>query len=150
MTCKVQGRIETGNGLLEGTSGMTVSGYEIHMGRTVPIDSAASDGEGSTATATATMPVVHLSRREGDEIDELDGFINAQGNVWGTYLHGLFANDNFRHAILSNLLKRKGISNSQLQIKRFHTLSKDKEYDKLADLLRQNLDMKLLRQLAGL
>jgi adenosylcobyric acid synthase len=76
--------------------------------------------------------------------------MNQRGNVWGTYLHGLFANDGFRHAILSNLLRRKGITDSSLQTSRFKSLSKDREYERLAELFRSNLDVKFLRELVGL
>jgi cobyric acid synthase CobQ/histidinol-phosphate aminotransferase len=143
MTCKVQGEIQAENGFFENTKGMRINGYEIHMGRTV-----LAENSRSNVATTTVAPVVRLTRREGEEIDQLDGYVNEQGNVWGTYMHGIFANDNFRHAVLSNLLKRKGISNS-LTTRRFKTVSKDAEYDKLAELLRQNLDLKVLRQIVG-
>jgi cobyric acid synthase CobQ/histidinol-phosphate aminotransferase len=148
MTCKVSGRIETGRGLFQGLNGMQINGYEIHMGRTEPASN--HDGNGSFGGGNGAEPVLRLLRREGQAIDNLDGFVNERGNVWGTYLHGLFANDNFRHAILANLLRRKGITNSALQARRFKTLSKDREYDRLAELLRGNLNVKLLRELAQL
>lgn len=147
-TCKVSGRVETGRGLFQGLNGIPITGYEIHMGRTEPISQ--SDGNGTFGGDSGPEAVVRLTRREGATIDQLDGFVNERGNVWGTYLHGLFTNDNFRHAILSNLLKRKGITTSSLQARRFKTLSKDREYDRLAELLRGNLDMKLLRELTAL
>ena len=147
LTCKVSGRVEAGSGIFQGLGGMPVSGYEIHMGRTEPTNGPGSNGHGSGETGGS---VIRLTRREGDAVDNLDGFMNQSGSVWGTYLHGLFANDNFRHAVLSNLLKRKGITNSSLQARHFRTLSKDREYDRLAELLKQNLDMKLLRELAGM
>jgi cobyric acid synthase CobQ/histidinol-phosphate aminotransferase len=144
LTCKVQGEIQAGNGFFEGTQGMKINGYEIHMGRTIPAENSRSN------VVTATLaPVVRFTRREGQEIDQLDGFVNEQGNVWGTYMHGIFANDNFRHAVLSNLLRRKGITNN-LTTRRFKLVSKDAEYDKLAELLRQNLNIPLLRQLLEL
>ncbi len=149
MTCKVSGRIEAGRGLFQGLNGLPINGYEIHMGRTElanpPHD---SDGSGGF-NGDGSEYVMRLTRREGEAVDHLDGFINERGNVWGTYLHGLFANDGFRHAILSNLLKRKGITTSSLQARHFKTLSKDREYDRLAELLRGNLNIKLLRELTG-
>ncbi|MEI6046343.1 MAG: cobyric acid synthase, partial [Chloroflexota bacterium] len=145
LTCKVTGKVEGKRGLFQGLSGLTVSGYEIHMGRTVPTHQ--HDGNGSFEEPDA---VLRLTRRENESIDDLEGFMNERGNVWGTYLHGLFANDGFRHAILSNLLKRKGITDSSLQTKRFRTLSKDRDYERLAELLRSNLDLKVLRELVGL
>ncbi len=155
MTCKVSGRVEAGRGIFQGLNGLTVTGYEIHMGRTEAVNGYSFDGPGNdngkgVGSDNTSDFVLRLTRREGDAIDHPEGYVNERGNVWGTYLHGLFANDNFRHAVLSNLLKRKGITASALQTKHFRTLSKDREYDRLADLLKQNLNMKLLRELAGL
>jgi len=56
-------------------SGLSVAGYEIHAGIT--------DG-----------PDTHRPMARIDE--RPDGAINAQGNVEGSYLHGLFGNDPFR------------------------------------------------------
>ncbi len=148
MTSKVSARIESGRGILQGLNGLPINGYEIHMGRTEPIQQS-GDSHGSF-NSDGTDYVLRLTQRGGENIDQLDGFVNERGNVWGTYLHGLFANDNFRHAVLSNLLKRKGITTGSLPAGRFKTFSKDREYDRLAELLRGNLDMKLLKELAGL
>ncbi len=145
-TKKVMGRIEADKGVFQGATGMSINGYEIHMGQTVPLTSlSAADGGSDQLTS-----VIRLTRRESEAVDVPDGFMNEQGNVWGTYLHGLFANDNFRHNLLSNLLKRKGIDNSLVQDNRFKTVSNEAEYDKLANLLRQSIDVKALRQLLGL
>ncbi len=153
-TAKVSGRIEAGRGVFQGLAGLSVTGYEIHMGQTEPTNGYSFQGpsndNGSGSASNSLQPLIRLTRREGAGIDRAEGHVNERGNVWGTYLHGLFANDNFRHAVLDNLLKRKGITTSRLQTRRLHTLSKDREYDRLAELLKGNLNMKLLKELAGL
>lgn len=63
-------------------SGLTINGYEIHIGRTTGPD---------CARAFALI--------EGQP----DGAVSADGRVSGTYLHGMFANDAFRAAFLSTL-----------------------------------------------
>ena len=60
---------------------LTISGYEIHMG----------------ATESCTP------------IFRDDGCIDGARLVIGTYLHGLFGNDNIRHALMSHLHESKGI-----------------------------------------
>ena len=62
-----------------------LTAYEMHMGRTIGPDSA--------------RPFVRL-----DGIDE--GARSIDGRVMGSYLHGLFASDAFRHAFLNDLRQR--------------------------------------------
>ena len=59
--------------------GQTVTGYEIHMGRTTGPDCA--------------RPFAHLPGP--------DGAISRDGRIAGTYLHGLFSDDGFRAAWLA-------------------------------------------------
>jgi adenosylcobyric acid synthase len=62
--------------------GLTVEGYEIHIGRTDGPDCA--------------RPFAHVDGRP-------EGAVSADGRVVGTYLHGLFAADAFRADVLSGL-----------------------------------------------
>ena len=63
-------------------SGETLTGYEIHLGRSEGPDCA--------------RPFAELSNRK-------DGAISANGLVEGTYLHGIFSSDDFRAAWLAGL-----------------------------------------------
>lgn len=63
-----------------------VRGYEIHIGETEYL-------KGST-------PFAHLSS-QGDDQDFFDGCMAVNGNTFGTYLHGIFDDDNFRHTFLT-------------------------------------------------
>ena len=88
-----------------------------------------------------------LINRQGDKRVQIkDGAVNARGNVWGTYMHGIFDNYQFRRNFLTDLRKKKGINTKSVN----NNLSLDKEFDKLADLLRGNLDMALVKRIAGL
>ncbi len=78
-TRQVTGTVSSGNGWLAHLNGVTVRGYEIHMGRT-PV----TDG---------WLTIDGL----------LDGAVGADGRVWGCYLHGLFANDDLRRGWLRSL-----------------------------------------------
>ena len=72
-------------GLRTGTSpcyGAMVEGYEIHMGKTRGTDT--------------NRPLLHIGTNP-------DGAVSANGRIEGSYLHGLFASDRFRHAWLASL-----------------------------------------------
>lgn len=100
---------------------LPVEGYEIHMGRTTGADCA--------------RPMVRI---EGG-ID--DGARSASGRVRGCYMHGLFASDSYRGAVLSSL----GGAASDLQ---FEDVI-EAELDKLADHIEAHLDLEALADIAS-
>ncbi|HEV3022770.1 MAG TPA: cobyric acid synthase [Pirellulales bacterium] len=76
-----------------GCFGQSISGYEIHAGRT-----------------TGERPWLKITRRGGSAAAVLDGSVSDDGRIWGCYLHGLFANDGFRQAWLDSLEHQAGVS----------------------------------------
>jgi adenosylcobyric acid synthase len=106
---------------LEHTSGRRVRGYEMHIGRTTGRDCA--------------QPMLDLNGRP-------DGAVSADGRIMGTYVHGLFANDDFRHAFLYSLHAREqsGLAYEALV---------DEVLDALADHLARHLDTKRILDLAS-
>ncbi|HEY1384029.1 MAG TPA: cobyric acid synthase, partial [Dongiaceae bacterium] len=106
---------------LEHTSGRRVRGYEMHIGRTTGRDCA--------------QPMLDLNGRP-------DGAVSADGRIMGTYVHGLFANDDFRHAFLNSLHAREqsGLAYEALV---------DQVLDALADHLARHLDTKRILDLAS-
>jgi adenosylcobyric acid synthase len=121
-TTQVKGKTITQNGLLAGTAGQDIYGYEIHMGQT------RNEEQTSAFKITETTP---------DKSGYLDGAINNQGNIFGTYIHGLFENDDFRYTFLNNLRRYWGLTENKDRPR----TNKDQEYDKLAAIVRQNLDI---------
>ena len=70
-------------------------GYEIHMGETT------YNGHNSV------KPFAMITERAGKMSNILDGCVSASGNVVGTYIHGIFDNDEFRSKLIDYLrLKR--------------------------------------------
>ncbi|MGQ0668142.1 MAG: cobyric acid synthase, partial [Actinomycetota bacterium] len=112
--------------------GRPLKAYEIHMGQ--------SRAEG------AAYPFV-VTERQGQAVLDPDGAANAAGNVVGTYLHGLFHNSELRAALLRNLAARKGVTPDP----RWGTLpSAAANYDRLADMVRANVDIPRIMALVGL
>ena len=66
--------------------------------------------------------------------------INKNGNVVGTYIHGIFDEIDFTRELLNSIREEKGLEKLQSNVTSFDEF-KQNEYDKLADLLRENLDI---------
>lgn len=79
-TVQVEKTVTGGGPILEPIRGQKVRGYEIHMGLTSPSEEGAFED---------------------------DGAVSSSGIVIGTYLHGLFDNENFRAAFLDFLRRGK-------------------------------------------
>ena len=63
----------------------------------------------------------------------------CKDNVFATYIHGIFDNSKFTNDLL-NMIRRKKYMPEQKEILSFNEF-KEREYDKLAKLLRENLDI---------
>jgi len=130
-THQVKGKVVSHWGLLKGTTNISIEGYEIHMGRTE------SDEKGNA---------FHLNERSGKACNILDGYLDSEGRVLGTYIHGLFRNRELRRALLSHIA---GIKEQVLSFDD-DTDRRQDEYDKLADLVRNSLNMDTIYSIVGL
>ena len=102
-------KIITGDGVILGPLvGEKVRGYEIHMGET----------EGGKPAF-------------GD-----DGCVSRDGLVFGTYLHGLFENENIRNSFLSYLYKKKSMI--------FRSKKEGDTIEELSKFIERNLNMDLI------
>lgn len=100
-----------------------VSGYEIHAGVT-------------SGDALSSAAVLLDDGRS-------DGALSADGQILGTYLHGLFETP----AACSALLRWAGLR--EVQAVDYHGL-RERDIERLADLVEHHLDTGLLRKLCGI
>ncbi len=121
-TSQVRAQVISDSGLLSDANGLEIAGYEIHMGQTV------------SREKTSAFRIIETPQ---GATDYTDGILNEKGMVLGTYLHGLFHNDDFRQVFLNNLRKRWGLSESLSSTAN----AKEQQYDKLAELVRRSLDI---------
>lgn len=130
-THQIKGSVEADHGLLDAARDTRFEGYEIHMGQS----------ENSHSEAA-----FRIRERSGQPCDALDGCLDASGRVLGTYIHGLFHNQGLRRGIL------KYIAGSRQRPVVFtgDDHQRDVEYDRLAELVRNSLDMGLIYTIAGL
>lgn len=90
-------------------------GYEIHMGQTV---------------SEKSSPLCIISGNEPDGY-----FLNP--STWGTYIHGIFDNS----AVVENILNLVGVKAvEKLDFRQY----KDDNYNKLANLVRENIDLEYI------
>jgi adenosylcobyric acid synthase len=108
-------------------SGRTFHGYEIHLGETV---------------YEAAEPFAAIIR-EGEVTTTPDGAVGTDGRVIGSYVHGLFDDDVFRHAFLNDVRVRCGLAPATNLA--FPTGQRDARINRLATQVRQSLDVQLLR-----
>ena len=81
-----------------------------------------------------------IEDRLGEEVNVLDGAINEKGNVFGTYIHGIFDDIDFTRTYLNLIRAEKGFDKLESEVKSLEEF-KDNEYNKLADLIREHIDM---------
>lgn len=98
-------------------------GYEIHMGQTTLRDGA------------EPLQQLHDAVRG---VSKYDGAF--KGRVFGTYMHGVFDGNGIAETIVRALGESKGLDMGELAAVDFAEY-KEQQYNKLADGLRQNLDM---------
>lgn len=109
---------------LTSLDGAEVAGYEIHMGESRLLDGGRP-----------------FSKLAGE--DRFEGAVSDNGLVMGTYLHGIFDNDNFRRRFIDHLRERKGVSIDSGEFVNYQ-IGKDAEYDRLARIVRSEIDMELI------
>jgi adenosylcobyric acid synthase len=112
-----------------------LTGYEIHMGR--------------TEFTAPVSPAFTIRQRSGAAVDFIDGCVSADGLAMGTYIHGIFDNDGYRRSLLDALRCRKGLP-AAAEIAIPYRQRKEAAYDRLADLVRANLDMAYVHKVMGL
>ena len=112
--------------------GQILEGYEIHMGETEISDS--------------LTPFSRIILQNGEETSRYDGAVSPDNRIQGTYLHGVFDNSQWTRDYLNQIRIEKGlepITDQAIDLKEF----KDLQYDKLAAIIRDAVDMKKIYQI---
>ena len=149
------------SGALSGLSGKSVRGYEIHMGSTGYAGSAGDSGsivdkECVRQTKSRGCNESSNTGRNGNQSrcdekgyvcsiqNEVDGGVKYDGafsgNVYGTYVHGIFDEGTVAETLVGILAERKGVALDTEQMISYEQF-KQMQYDKLADGLRSSMDM---------
>ena len=116
---QVEGTFLRGEGIFAPMAGVAFTGYEIHMGE----------------TEVSGTPLLTLRDQRGQE--KTGG--HAAGNVWGSYIHGIFDCGECAAALVNCLMAARGLSPDAAAVD--WAEYQQQQYDKLADGLRSALDM---------
>lgn len=154
---RVFGKINEISGVLSLLSGTQIEGYEIHMGVTIHTERKSGHFLSYIADRLESDKVLMNQpeanqRKEGKKEESFtaaaenrngkeDGYYNE--NVFGTYVHGIFDSEEFLEGIVKTLYKQKGLSYNQVKAVDSKTYQ-EMQYDKLADTVRNNLDMNMI------
>lgn len=121
---QVTGSFPGVQGIFSALAGKTYEGYEIHMGRTVWAERTRGGGGEHPSVSGEPETVVW----------------DAGRNVYGTYVHGVFDRGEIADAVVRALADRKGVRLDEGACAD-HRIYKERQYDTLADTLREYLDM---------
>jgi adenosylcobyric acid synthase len=120
-----------------GCSDIRVRGYHIHMGVT---------------RRRTERPCFRITRRgqkredvtlaSADEDDHLDGAIRDGELVWGTYIHGVFDEPDFRRTWLNRVRRRKGLAPLAIDQSQALNARRSHELDRWADHLQQHIRLR--------
>ena len=127
MRTQTRGKFENVTGIFSTLSRLEFSGYEIHMGKTT-----VSTGEHQT-------PLVQLADGRTDGVQRMEKGSEAPG-VYGSYVHGIFDDGDIAVRIVQALADKKRVSWKPEAGGDYHAF-KEQQYDKLAQGLREHLDM---------
>lgn len=129
---RVSGKFQTVGGILSGLSGISLEGYEIHMGM-----SKLEEGE-QGLTEICDTNTQSAQKTEGAQ----------KGNIYGSYVHGIFDKGAVASEVVRSLAAAKGIEAEEISSVDFQQF-KETQYDILADELRKHFDMERIYQILG-
>lgn len=109
---RLTGKINTLDGFFSNLSDLEFEGYEIHVGESV--------SNGSTLSDTVIS--------------------DKSGRVYGTYVHGIFDKKGIAKAVIDALAREKNVIIDDDGLMDYASF-KEKEYERMADILREHLDM---------
>ena len=132
---RVKGSLLDVKGILAPLSGLTIEGYEIHVGLT----------ECECCDGTARHIAFVKDSVTGQE--KQDGCF--AGNVYGTYVHGFFDADGVCPALIKALAEQKGVTVSVQKVKSVREIMNE-QYDILAQTVRANMDMSYIYDVMGM
>ncbi len=117
---RVTGKFREFEGNLKYLSNAIFEGYEIHMGKT-----------------TGDFQSFTIIKTDDSTLTDDGGYTK---NVYGSYVHGIFDSGDVLTGLLKSLYELKGLEYNEQSTFDIYA-HKEREYNKLADVLEESLDM---------
>lgn len=115
---------------IQSIEGHIVSGYEIHNG------------------------ISKIGKKAVPFIKDTDGVIigvcNQEKSIAGTYLHGIFDSEDFISSFVNGLKRNIEITTSEDELIEKVNQYKEKEYDRLAKIFEENIDINKVQDILNL
>ena len=121
-TAQSTGIVACDAGWLSALNGLLLDGYEIHAGH--------------NAFGPEARPWLTIS-------GQVDGVCNPEGNVLGTYLHGIFDDGQFFAALAARVRRAKGLAPGEGPVETMAAF-REREFDRVADIVRASVDMEAI------
>jgi len=129
VTVRARGSLPAGRLFGQAVRAGVLGGYEIHLG--------------STVYDAGARPLLRVERA-GSPAAHDDGALSADGYTIGTYMHGFFDDDLFRHAMVRALRRSAGLAGPARPTP--YTADRDARFDRLAAHVRGALDVARLER----
>lgn len=110
----------------------TTHGYEIHLG--------------TTEYQPGARPLLAITRSDG--ATSFDGAASSDGNIIGTYLHGFFDDDDFRHSFINAARAALRLAPPVAYVD--FRADRETRFDRLAAHVRQSIDYDAILNFLGL
>lgn len=110
-----------------------IYGYEIHMGK--------------TTVGKDINSFIMIDKENGKVTSKIDGAFDNEETVFGTYVHGILDSTEFREYLLNKIRAKKSIPQSKSPV---YEGFREEELNKLADIVRETLDMNKIYEIMGL
>lgn len=110
-----------------------IKGYEIHMGQTKLNDN--------------VDPYLVIDKKLNEDVKIIEGAVNKDKTVFGTYIHGIFDSVKFSRNFINQIRINKGLGEFNNKDIISYDEFKSREYDKLANLLRESLDLEKINKI---
>lgn len=133
--------------------GKKITGYEVHMGRDEAGLQEPAGPQPAGPQPAGPQPAGNAGSAAGEIIPERNGSMSsaADGTVIGTYIHGLFDEEEFRDAFLAYICRRKGaVRQAAPGKKQTYREFREQQLRDLADMMRKNLDIAAIYRIMGL